>query len=253
MTLTGRVAVITGASSGIGAELARQVAAQGLSVGLTARRVDRLEALAEEIRSKGGTAAVAAADAGDIDATRGAIRSLAEALGPVDLLIANAGWGRSLTAHEFSAATIENMMRVNLVGAAAAIEAALPAMLERRSGQIVGISSLAAFRGLPGGVGYCSSKAGLSALLESLRHDLRGSGVAVTIVHPGYVRTPMTEGAGRPLPFLMEVGPAARRILGGIAARRRYVDFPWPLATLAGLARILPAALVERALGGRSL
>jgi short-subunit dehydrogenase len=250
MTLAGRVAVITGASSGIGAELARQVAAEGLSVGLTARRLDLLEELAAEIRSKGGTAAVAAADAGDVEATRGAIRTLAEALGPIDLLIANAGFGRTLTAREFSATTIEKMVRVNLVGAAAAIEAALPAMLERRSGQIVGISSLAAFLGLPGGVGYCASKAGLSAMLESLRHDLRGSGVAVTIVHPGYVRTPMTQGSGRTLPFLMEAGPAARRILKGIAARRRYVNFPWPMATLAGLGRILPGAIVERALGG---
>lgn len=253
MEPTGRVAVVTGASSGLGAELARQLAARGVAVGLTARRLDLLDALAVEVRARGGTAAVAAADAGDIDATRAAIRALADQLGPIDLLIANAGFGRTLGARDFAASTIETMVRVNLVGAAAAIEAVLPAMLERGSGQIVGMSSLAAYRGLPGGAGYCASKAGLSAMLESLRHDLRGSGVAVTIVHPGYVRTPMTEGSARRLPFLMDVEPAARRILKGIAARRRYVDFPWPMATLAGLGRILPGAIVDRVLGGTLL
>ena len=138
------------------------------------------------------------------------------------------------------------MVRVNLVGAAVAIEAVLPEMLERRSGQIVGISSLAAYRGLPINSGYSATKAGLTALLEGLRVDLRGRGVDVTIVHPGFVRTPMIEGSQDRRPFVMVVGPAVRVLLRGVAARRRYVDFPWPMASLAGLGRILPGAVYDR-------
>lgn len=246
----GRVAVVTGASSGIGAELARQLAASGWRVGLTARRADQLDALALEIRRLGGVAEVAPADAADPDATRGAIRALVEALGgPVDLLIANAGVGAPVPATAFSAAAIERIVRVNLLGAASAIEAVLPEMLRRQSGHLVGISSLAAYRGLPGGAGYCASKAGLTAMLESLRIDLRRQGIAVTSVHPGYIRTPMIAGAAHPLPFLMEAGPAARVILKAVAARRRHVAFPRPMAALMTVARAVPCILYDRLVG----
>ena len=244
-----RVAVVTGASSGIGAELARQLAGSGWRVGLTARRAGDLEALAVAIRAAGGIAAVAPADAADPDATRGAIAALADELGPIDLLIANAGLGLGTPAGAFSAADVERMVRVNLLGAAYAIEAVLPEMLRRGRGQIAGISSLAAYRGLPGGAGYCASKAGLTALLESLRIDLRRRGIAVTAVHPGYVRTPMIAGADHPLPLVLDVGPAARIILKGIAARRPHVAFPRPMAALVSLGRLLPGGLYARLVG----
>jgi len=244
-----RVAVVTGASSGIGAELARQLAASGWHVGLTARRADNLESLAGEIRGAGGVAAVAPADAADPAATRVAIAALAAALGPVDLLIANAGLGLGTPGAAFAAADVERMVRVNLLGAAYAIEAVLPSMLGRGRGQIAGISSLAAYRGLPGGAGYCASKAGLTAMLEALRIDLRRRGIAVTAVHPGYVRTPMIAGADHPLPMAMDVGPAARIILKGIAARRRHVAFPRPMAALVALGRLVPGALYDRVVG----
>jgi short-subunit dehydrogenase len=240
MRLDYRMAIITGASSGIGAELTRQLAARGVAVGLTARRADRLGSLAGAIRAAGGTAAVAAADAADREATRAAITRLGESLGPIDLLIANAGVGEECTAERFSAEALERMVRVNLLGAAYAIEAVLPGMLARGRGHLVGISSLAAYRGLPGSAGYGATKAGLSALLEGLRVELRGRGIAVTTVHPGFVRTPMTEGNGRPQPFLMEPEAASARILRGIAARRAEVNFPWPMAALLGAVRLLP-------------
>jgi len=245
--MKGRIVVVTGASSGIGAELSRQLAASGARVGLTARRAEALEALASEIRSAGGIAAVAPADAADPDATRAAVGALAETLGgPVDLLIANAGLGISTPAAAFSASDFERMVRVNLLGAAYAIEAVLPAMLRAGKGHVVGISSLAAFRGLPGGSGYGATKAGLTTLLEGLRVELRPRGIAVTAVHPGYVRTPMTAGAAHAQPFLMDVGPAARIILRGIAARRRTIAFPWQTATLMTLARLMPGAVYDR-------
>lgn len=247
--MKGRIAVVTGASSGIGAELARQLAASGASVGLTARRAEALESLAAEIRGRGGIAAVAPADAADPSATRAALGRIAEALGgPIDLLIANAGLGLSTPAVDFSAADFERMVRVNLLGAAYAIEAVLPGMIRMGRGHLVGISSLAAFRGLPGGSGYGATKAALTTLLEGFRVQLRPRGIAVTAVHPGYIRTPMTEGSTHPQPFLMDVEPAARIILKGIAARRPTVAFPWQTAALMTLARLMPHALYDRAI-----
>ena len=249
MRIAGNVAVVTGASSGIGAELARQLGNAGLHVGLTARRPEELEAVADSIRRAGGTACVALADSADPSATHAAFRSIVEQLGPVDLLIANAGVGLGTSAREFSAETFERMVRVNLLGVASAIEAVLPSMIDRQRGQIVGISSLAAYRGVPGSAGYSSTKAGLSALLEGLRPELRRLGIAVTTVHPGYVRTPMTAGSSGLKPLMMDVETAARIILKGIAARRSRVDFPWRMSTLLGLVRLLPDGFYDRIAG----
>jgi short-subunit dehydrogenase len=240
------VALVTGASSGIGAALARRLAEEGVRVGVTARRAEALEALAREIRARGGTVAVVAADATDREATRAAFTQIAAALGPIDLLIVNAGVGRTTPALGFSAEMAETMIRVNLIGAVYAVETVLPTMLQRRRGQIVGISSLAAYRGLPGSAVYSATKAGLSTLLEGLRVELRGRGITVTTVHPGYIRTPMLEGPTRPHPFLMEVDRASRIILKGIAARRRTVNFPWPVAAFMTLVHTLPGAVYDR-------
>ncbi len=250
MRITSRAAVITGASSGIGAELARQLAAQGIPVGLTARRGDRLEALAATMRDGGATVAVAPADAADPAALRAALGRLADQLGPIDLLIANAGVAVELPADHFSGAEFERMVRVNLLSAAYAMEFVLPQMLRQGRGHLVGISSLAAVRGLPSAAGYCATKAALSTLLEGLRVDLRGRGVAVTTVHPGYVHTEMTAQADHPRPFLMPVEPAARIILRGIAARRSEVNFPWPMVAFLGFVQHWPNALFDRAAAG---
>ena len=249
MRIKGEVAVVTGASSGLGAELARQLARAGLKVGLTARRADELESVAASIRSEWGTACVAVADASDRDATRSAFEEIARQLGPVDLLIANAGVGLGTSAGQFSGEAFERMVRVNLIGAGYAIEAVLPDMIRLRRGHIVGISSLAAYRGLPGSAGYSATKAGLTALLEGLRPELKRLGVAVTIVHPGYVRTPMTEKQTHYQPLLMDVEPAVRIILKGIEARRTRVDFPRRMAGLLGLVRLLPDSLYDPVAG----
>lgn len=245
MKILGEVAVVTGASSGLGAEMARQLAGAGLKVGLTARRGAELERVADEILARGGTAAIAEADAADPEATRSAFAQLTSKLGPVDLLIANAGVGIVNPARDFSAASFDRMVRVNLMGAAHAIEAVLPSMLHNRRGQIVAISSLAAYRGFPGSAGYCATKAGLTALLEGLRPELKRHGIAVTTVHPGFVRTPMTAGQSQRQPCIMDVEPAVRIILRGIAARRTKVDFPWRMSTLLKLIRLLPDAVYD--------
>lgn len=241
-----QTALITGASSGIGAELARQLAARGVAVGITARRREHLEDVAGSIRSRGGRAAIAVADAADPAATREAIEQLTAELGPPDLLIVNAGIAERTPAVGFRAETVERMMRVNVLGAAYAIEAVLPSMLARGRGQIVGISSLASYRGLPGPSAYCATKAALSTFLEGLRIDLRLHGIVVTTVHPGYVRTAMTANATRRLPWLIDVEPAARIILRGIDARRSVVNLPWPTAAIMAVVRHLPNAVFDR-------
>ncbi len=245
MRIDARVAAITGASSGIGAELARQLARLGVRVGLTARRVEDLEALAGSIRSEGGTASVAQADALDPAGTRAALGRIAADLGPIDLLVANAGVGLGTPGAAFSGEVFARMVGVNLLGPAHAIEAVLPSMIERGRGQVVGISSLAGYRGLPGSSGYSATKAGLTALLEGLRPELARLGVAVTVVHPGYVRTPMTAGQANRQPFLMDCEPAVGRIVRGIARKSRRVDFPGPMVGLLRVARALPGWMFD--------
>ena len=246
MRIIAETAIITGASSGIGAELARQLAGMGVKVGLTARREGQLQSLADSIREAGGTAVVAPADAADPSTTRAAFARLLAELGPIDLLIANAGVGAGESPSRFSADDFDRMVRVNLIGVAYAIEAVLPSMLERRRGQIVGISSLAAYRGLPGSAGYSATKAGLSTFLEGFRPQLRSRGIAVTAVHPGFVRTEMTAGQKGWQPFLMDADRAARIILRGVGRRRRRVDFPLPMVALMRGVQMIPGWVYDR-------
>jgi short-subunit dehydrogenase len=194
-------------------------------------------------------ARVAVADVADRDALHGAIRELDERLGPIDLMIANAGVGFETPADRFDALDFERILRVNLLGAAYAFEAVLPDMIARSDGHLVGVSSLAAYRGLPGSSAYCASKAALSTLLESLRVDLRGRGVAVTTVHPGFVETAMTENAAHPRPFLMDADRAAGIIAKGIRSQRREINFPIPMAALMGLASLMPGLVYDRLVG----
>lgn len=244
--MNGLVAVVTGASSGIGAAVASRLADRGFAVGLTARRADLLESVARGIRERGHRVAVAPADAADPAALRAAIAALAGELGPVDLLVANAGMAERNPADDFSAARFEQLVRVNLLAPAVAIEAVLPGMLERGRGQIVGVSSLAGYRAFKSGqAGYSASKAALSTLLEGLRLELRDRGVAVSVVHPGYVHTPMTAGNRGGMPFVMGVDRAADIIVRGIERQRPRIDFPLPAALGMGLLRILPGPIHE--------
>jgi short-subunit dehydrogenase len=250
MGFAGQVAVITGASSGIGQALAQVLAAEGARVGLVARRREALEELAAEIGRAGGTAAVAAADVGDRPAVVAAIHELAARLGPVDLLVANAGVGAPTRLEPFSVAEVEKMFRVNTLGVVYAIEAVLPEMLRRGRGHLAAVSSLGAYKGLPGESGYCASKAAVNTFLEGLRIQLRGRGVAVTTVCPGFVRTPMTSVNEFHMPFLLEADEAARRIVRALRRRRKVFDFPWPTALLMRLTRWLPDWVMARAMAG---
>jgi len=241
------VALITGASSGIGLELARRLAREGTKVALVARRKDLLDSLAGEIRAEGGTALPLPCDVRERIPMHAAVAQTARDLGPIDLLIANAGVGHVIPADAFDAALFEDTIRTNLMGPVYAIEAALPAMLTRRQGHIVGVSSLAAYRSFPMTHAYCASKSALNAFLEGLRAEVFERGVRITTVCPGFVRTPMIAHNTGATPFLLEADEAARRILRAVRAGRRVYNFPWPMAALMGLVRMLPSGVLDRA------
>jgi short-subunit dehydrogenase len=247
MVFADQVAVVTGASSGIGWALARTLAAQRCKVGLVARRRDRLEALAGEIRQSGGTAAVAAADVADRDETLAAIGALREQLGPIDLLIANAGVGSETTLDPVNLDDIERTFQVNVLGVVYAIAAVLPEMLRRSRGHVAAVSSLAAYKGLPGESAYCASKAAVSSYMEGLRIQLRDRGIAVTTICPGFVQTPMVEKEDfRRMPYVMSADDAARRIVRALARRVKVFNFPWQMALLMRLTRLVPDWVIAR-------
>ena len=240
--------MITGASSGIGWALAKVLAAQGAAVGLVARRRERLAELAETIRAAGGITALAPADVGDRAQVRAALEDLRIQLGPVDLLVANAGVGMPTTLDPVNIEDIEAMFRVNVLGVVYAIETVLPEMLRRGCGHLAAISSLAAYKGFPAESAYCASKAAVNTYLEGLRIQLHHRGIAVTTICPGFVRTPMTTPNQFAMPWVLEADQAARRIAWALHRRCKIYDFPWPMAMLVRLTRHLPDWLLNKGL-----
>jgi short-subunit dehydrogenase len=241
-----QIAVLTGASSGIGRALAKELMKDGYRVGLVARRLDQLQKLAEEIRAAGGLAEFEVADVADRDATIAAIHKLAERLGPVDLLIANAGMGIHTDLDPMNTAENEQLFRVNVFGVMYAIEAVLPTMLQRNRGHLAAVSSLAAYKGLPGSAGYCASKAAVKIYMEALRIQLRNRGIHVTTIFPGFVRTPMTELHPFKMPFLLEPDDAARRVARALHRKKKEFHFPWQTTRLVKFSRWLPDWIMER-------
>ena len=246
---TNRVVLITGASSGIGRALALELGRRGARVGLFARRAELLIEAAEEIERTGGKALSLPGDVRDAAALEKAAARMREHWGQIDLLVANSGVGVVAPASGLRAGDVADVISINTIGVVNSVAAVLPAMLERRSGHLVAISSLAAFRGLPKSAAYSASKAAVSTFFESLRVDLRGTGVDVTVIHPGFIKTPLTAGRKGKLLFLMELEDATRLIIRAIERRRRTYAFPWQLASLVRLLKFMPNALYDR-LGG---
>jgi short-subunit dehydrogenase len=243
------VAFITGASSGLGEGLALRLAREGYAIGLAARRAERLESLAEEIRRLGGTATLHTVDVADRIALLSAISDCEESLGPIDLMIANAGVSTHARPEELDTREVERVMKINFLGTVAAAEGVLPGMLERGRGQIVVISSLASYQGLLYHGSYCASKAAINGFFESLRLDVARLGLDVTIITPGFVKTEMTAHNRYSMPFLMELDPALDIMMKGILKKKRLVRFPAPLSTLTWWARVLPRGIFDRLVG----
>jgi len=238
--------VITGASSGIGRGLAKELARRGAKVGLVARRADTLKELQTEIETANGRALAIAGDVRDYSSIKAATDGIAKELGPIDVLIANAGIGTSTDGSQLNGEEVANVFSVNVIGAANSVSAVLPQMVERRKGQLVVISSLAAYRGLPKSAAYCASKAAVSAFFESLRLDLAPKGIDVTIIHPGFIKTPLTAGRDAQMPFLMELDDAVEKIANAIERRKKSYAFPWQLATIVRAGMIMPIWMYDR-------
>lgn len=243
--LAGQRVWVVGASSGIGAELARELVRRGAQVAVTARRRDRLEEVSR------GRMSVVPADATDDAALTEAAATASAALGGLDAVVWCAGyWHRSDAAH-WDTDEFRRHVEVNLLGLSTVLGAVLPEMVRRRSGHIVGVASVAGYRGLPGSEAYGATKAAQIALLESLRASLRGRGVRVTTVSPGFVRTEMTSANTFPMPFIVDADVAARAIADGLERGRTEIVFPWPMAVLMKAARLVPVRLWPRLVGPR--
>jgi short-subunit dehydrogenase len=240
--LANQVAVVTGAAGGIGSALCRELAAAGCRVGMLSRTPGKLASLFEEVRETGAPVCARVVDVGDRAAVAAALEAIERELGPVDLLIHNAGVGKATDARAPHLDDLEEMLRVNYLGGVYAVEAALSGMLARGRGRIVAVNSLGARRGMAWSAGYSASKAALATYLEALRPPLRRRGVTVTTVFLGFVRTAMT--AALPLKlFLPMLTPerAARGILRAAVAGRREASLPLHQAWFTALLRRLPA------------
>jgi len=237
--------MITGASSGIGRGLALELARRGARLGLVARRVAVLDEIVDEVQTSGTRAIPLAADVRDAPALRAAADRLRAEFGRIDLLIANAGIGTTADAAKMQPDDIANVININVLGAANSVAAVVPEMVAQGSGQLVVISSLAAYRGLPKSAAYCASKAAVSAFFESVRLDLQPRGLTVTIIHPGFIKTPLTAGRHADMPFLMELDDAVKLIVRAIEKKKKSYAFPWQLASIVRLGIVMPIFMYD--------
>ena len=235
---------ITGASSGIGAALARHYAERGATLGLAARRAAQLQTLADSLSTR---VCIYALDVADSAALAAAAQDFIVRHGVPDIVIANAGISAG-TRSELAAdiAVLSRIMQINMLGLAATLQPFVAPMRERGSGVLAGIASIAGFRGLPGAGAYCASKSAAITWLEALRIELHGSGVDVVTVCPGFVATPLTAVNRNRMPFLLEAPEAARRIARAIAAKKRLAIIPWQMRLVFFFLRRMPNWLYDR-------
>ncbi|MGH8494383.1 MAG: SDR family NAD(P)-dependent oxidoreductase [Moraxellaceae bacterium] len=239
-------AVIVGASRGIGASLARELAGRGYRLGLLARNQEQLQALAAELRAQGASVETAALDVTDEAQVAPVLGALMQKLGHIDVVIANAGVLGWRKAGDGNLAEDRRILETNLFGAIAVIDAAVAQFKQQKGGHMVGISSISAYRGIPGSGAYSASKAALTNYLEALRMEVSNRGIAVTIVHPGFVKTDIGPGMEK-YPFVADPAQVAREIADGIARKKKNLivpRFPWSLIMPA--MRLIPDSIMKK-------
>jgi len=237
MDLSGKVAWVVGASSGIGAAVARELQSRGARVAISARRQDQLDEVS------GGQMLAVTADVTDAASVSAAATRVRDELGPIDLVILSAGYWKQMEAAAWDTETFNRHVQVNLVGMSNSIAAVLPDMLARRGGVIAGVSSVAGFRGLSGSEAYGATKAAQIVMLESLRIQVARAGVRVTTICPGFVRTDLTADNPFPMPFIIDPDTAGRAICDGLERDRTEIVFPLRMALLMKAARLVPVGL----------
>jgi hypothetical protein len=240
---------LTGASSGIGAALAAEFARRGATLGLVARRQDALNAVLAEAPGRHHRYTV---DVTDKDALIAAARDFDDATGGADVVVANAGISVGVLSEYYEDLdAFGDVFRTNVLATAYTFHPFIGRMRARGRGTLVGIASVAGIRGLPGSEAYCASKAAVISYCESLRVELRKTGVRVVTISPGFVRTPLTAKNPYRMPFLMEPQNFARQAADAIAAGVSYRVIPWQMGAVAKLLRLLPNAVFDRAFGRR--
>lgn len=236
-----KTALVTGASSGMGRGLAVWLSKRGVKVYAAARRLELLEVLKAEA---GELIVPLKLDVSDADATFAAVEELDAESGGLDLVIANAGVGDDTRPRKLKWGSIKQMIDVNVTGATATICGAMPGMIERGRGHLVGISSLAGLLPLPMSSTYCATKSYLTMFLNSLRLDVERYGLAVTAIHPGFVKTELTaKNKPEAMPFLLESDDAVERMGQAMLRREKVFAFPWQLSSLIGAAQAMPRPL----------
>jgi short-subunit dehydrogenase len=233
--------LVTGAGQGIGRATALALAAKGYGLALLDCADDQLREVAEGLRNQAATFATATADVRDRDGLREAIGHLEHEVGPIEVVVACAGVGGLSSIHDLDLAGFRAMLEVNVLGVAQTIEAVLPGMIGRGAGHIVGVASVAGYRGLPWMPGYSASKAAIAIYLEGLRPALKRRGIVITTVCPGFVKTAMTVNTPFRKPVkMMEPAQAAAYIVRAVELRPRDYVFPPSTALGMGLLRRLP-------------
>ncbi len=249
MKVAGSVVIVTGASAGIGAETVRLLAAQGANVVLTARRAERLQALVAELAHYPGQRLALAGDVSQEAFCQELAAQTAATFGRVDVLVNNAGIGHRSALLEMSAADVQIIANTNLLGAIYAIQAVLPTMQKQKRGQIINVSSIVSQQALPKSSIYCAAKSGLNTLSRSLRMELRGQGITVTLVYPGLTETEFyqvrlgeqgTRRINRPGVPAQRVGEA---IVNAITHNRQEVYITLPDWLLVHTSRLFPRTL----------
>jgi NAD(P)-dependent dehydrogenase (short-subunit alcohol dehydrogenase family) len=240
MNLSGKVVWLVGASSGIGAATARELCERGATVAISARRASALEEVS------GGQMLVVPVDVTDATSVEAAAARVRDEHGRIDVAILAAGHWKQMDAHAWDTDDFDKHVRVNLMGMSNAIGAVLPEMLTRGSGVIAGVASVAGYRGLAGAEAYGATKAAQINLLESLRVHVAKTGVRVTTICPGFVRTDMTAGNDFPMPFIIDADRAATAICDGLEHERTEIVFPLPMALVMKAARLVPVSLWTR-------
>jgi NADP-dependent 3-hydroxy acid dehydrogenase YdfG len=228
---------ITGASTGIGRALALRLAREGRPVAISARNA---EELGEVARAASDCIHPFPLDVTDRNAVRGAAEAIAAKFGQVDIAVLNAGTHKPMSLDRFSSDTLKQLIDINIMGVAFAIEALIPAMLARRSGHIAVVSSVAGWRGLPTSAAYGATKAAMHNLVESLKFDADKAGIKLQLINPGFVKTPLTDKNPFPMPFLVTAEQAAERIAEGLKQDKFEITFPRRFTFQLKFLRMLP-------------
>ena len=244
---------ITGASSGIGQALALKFYQSGYRLALVARRTEEVKSWVGSINIGVDSYEIYNADVSDSDSIVAAGHACMSRQGIPDVVIANAGISIGMdSAMRQDLAMMAKTFATNNIGVAATFHPFISAMVQRGSGTLVGIGSVAGIRGLPGHGAYCASKAAVIAYCESLRGELRAAGVKVVTICPGYIDTPLTQKNSYAMPFLMQPETFAEKAFQAIETGASYRVIPWQMGAVAKLLRVLPNALFDRAFAGRA-